>query len=109
MTPKELREIAAERALTIALLRTKTDMTPRAFEQLMREAKESAAYIAHVETGAEEFKTAEAVESARMSGIGKLIYAIADDENGGAVDHVKATKNLSNQARLAYARQHGLR
>ncbi len=108
MTNKEVREHAARRVLTVALLRKCPKLTDEALEKLLVAGANSLQWREAV-LGTEDFKVQECVAACtEAAGFIFDYFDDDDDDTSGSMDHAKAVEGLKPAAQINYARKHGL-
>jgi len=107
MKEKEIRKLAAKRALELALVRADSDLTDNALGYLHTAAKKTIEWEDAV-SGGTSFDVKGCVTAVRASEIGKMIFG-EDESEDQVIDHVAATQSMTPRDKLEYARKHGLK
>lgn len=107
MTSKEVRALAARRAVEVALVRAHPDLTDGALEYLVAAAQKTIEWEDAVASGTT-FDVHSCVAACVASDVGQMIFGNSDDTDT-IVDHVAATADMTPRDALAYAHKHGLK
>lgn len=108
MDERETRALVAAHKIRLALVRAHPELTDSALDFLADAASKTAQFEHHLRYG-DPLELAEVLGAAERSDAGQLIFADRAEEGSGPVDHVAATREMSPQDRINYARAHGLR